>query len=396
MTGIIGAVSFVGRLYDAIKGTKIGEKIGIDPNSAGYADLLKRAGIKDVDLKLLTSDGDMVKMLDKSILEPTIIISKSMYARKDIDKVIEASVDAYISFYLAVFKTLTNIYSLDPAVALSLLANKGFDSEEYKTPIAGLVDLEDLDYLPIDAEAIKTIEIKNSMDVKKSNEDFLVKTVIKTVDLVINKTKNMVSINNFGDKDTDSISTSFSIPVIVKANIHVVDIDDMVSSFSQRGAEASLTTRFLKWKIGAISTSQFLTASDLLEDYQKNLLNSTNFSSYINKKSVADLNILNVINKHRGLNKMVVTYIMSEKELKQVSKGVGYDIDTRTEKQKLMNAMLAFNITAINTDRDKANTYISSISGFSTSDIKKLGNNGKSNNDAIEMLATALITNKPF
>ena len=176
----------------------------------------------------------------------------------------------------------------------------------------------------------------------------------------------------------------------------MVDIDDMVSSFSQRGAEASLTTRFLKWKIGAISTSQFLTASDLLEDYQKNLLNSTNFSSYINKKSVADLNILNVINKHRGLNKMVVTYIMSEKELKQVSKGVGYDIDTRTEKQKLMNAMLAFNITAINTERDKANTYISSISGFSTSDIKKLGSNGKSNNDAIAMLATALITNKPF
>ena len=103
-----------------------------------------------------------------------------------------------------------------------------------------------------------------------------------------------------------------------------------------------------------------------------------------------------MINKHKGLNKMVVTYIMSEKELKQVSKGVGYDIDTRTEKQKLMNAMLAFNITAINTDRDKANTYINSISGFSTSDIKKLGGSGKSNNDAIEMLATALITNKPF
>ena len=79
MTGIIGAVSFVGRLYDAIKGTKLGEKIGIDPNSAGYADLLKRAGIKDVDLKLWTSGGDMVKMLDKSILEPTIIISKSMW-----------------------------------------------------------------------------------------------------------------------------------------------------------------------------------------------------------------------------------------------------------------------------------------------------------------------------
>lgn len=396
MTGIIGAVSFVGRIYDALKGTKLAAKAGIDPNSAGYADLLKRAGIREVDLKLLTSGGDMVKMLDKSILEPTIIVSKSMYARKDIDKVIEASVDAYISFYLAVFKTLTNIYCLDPSVALSLLANKGFDSEEYKIPTAGLVDLEDLDYLPIDAEASRTIEVKNSMDTKKANEDFLVKTVIKTVDLVVNQSKSIVTIDDTGNDNTNSMVSSFSIPVIVKANIHVVDIDDMVSSFTHRGAEASLTTRFLKWKIGAINTAQFLTASDLLEDYQKNLLSSTNFSSYINKKSVADLNILNVINKHKGLNKMVVTYIMSEKELKQVSKGVGYDIDTRTEKQKLMNAMLAFNITAINTDRDKANTYISSISGFSTSDIKKLGGSGKSNNDVIEMLATALITNKPF
>ena len=396
MTGIIGAASFLGRVYDALKGTKIGEKVGIDPNATGYADLLKKAGIKDVDLKLLTSGGDMVKMLDKSILEPTIIISKSMYARKDIDKVIEASVDAYISFYLAVFKTLTNIYSLDPSVALSLLANKGFDSEEYKRPAAGLLDLEDLDYLPIDCEASRSIEVKNSMDVKKTNEDFLVKTVIKTVDLVINQSKNIVSIDDNGGSNSNSMASSFTIPIIVKANIHAVDVDDMVSSFSQNGAEASLSTRFLKWRIGAINTHQFLTASDLLDDYRKNLLNSNNFSGYINKKSVADLNILNIINKHRGLNKMVVTYIMSEKELKQVSKGIGYDIDSRSEKQKLMNSMLAFNITAINTDRDKANTYISSISGFSTSDIKKLGGSGKSNNDAIEMLATALITNKPF
>ena len=406
MGGLLGTVAAVGALYDLFKASKIGKSIGAD-KTAGYADVLKTAGIGKTEIDLINSGGDMVKILGNMILEPTIIVSKSMYARKDINGVIDSSVDAYIGFYTAVFRVLTIVYNMEPMMALSLLSNKGMDRESHEELVAGVMDLEGISALPlgsnIDAEMfardvlpnavkIEKTDIKRTSDIKKDDkQDFFAKTVIKSVNLTLNKTTTKSS----GDTDTDQQNININIPITIKANVHVVDVDAMVDSFKQFGVDASFSHRWVKWRIGAITAGQLLTGSDLIEDYKKRVLNPDNFSAYINKKSMADLNIFNVIKKYRGLNRMVVTYILSERELKAVSSEVGYDIDNRLEKQKLMNTMLAFNITTIDTDREIANTYISSISGFSSTPIKKLTSGDKSN-DGIEMLASALISNKPF
>lgn len=399
MGSLLGIVAAVGTLFDVFRATKLGKSVGADKLS-GYSDVLKQAGIGKTEIDLINSGGDMVKILGNTILEPTIIVSKSMYARKDINSVIESSVDAYIGFYTAVFRTLTLVYNMEPMLALSLLANKGMDREEFKVIKNGVMDLEGLKTLPlgVDAEDIKIDQdIKRTSDFKEEKKDFFAKTVIRSTNLNITKIENTTTTDsNNPDGSIKKVSNmQLTIPITIKANIHVVDVDAMVDSFKQFGVDASFTHRFIKWRIGALTTGQLLTGSDLIEDYKKRVLNPENFSAYINKKSLADLNILNVLKKHRGLNKMVVSYIMSERELKLLSAEIGYDINNRLEKQKLMNTMLAFNVTTIDTDRDIANTYISSITGFSSTPIRKLSSGGK-DSDGIEMLASALISNKSF
>ena len=411
MAGIVSTVLGISAILDVVSKWKSGKKIGLDKINTP-TNVLKEAGITEAEIKLFTSGGDMVKMLGNHIIEPTIIISKSMYARKDITSVIESTVDAYIAFYVAVFKVLVNVYKLEPSNALSLLANKGFDIEGIQKKV-GVSDLEGMKSLPIDSEAIGDINRSNSRTVTDKANDYLAKTVVRNIDITVsgNSSVERVTVkkdssgnpvyddngNEVAETSKNSNAYSLTIPLVIKANIHVVDIEDMVDSFKHRGHDAELKNRLIKWRVGAITTKQFWTASDLIEEYKKSTLNPDNFSSYINKKSIADLNILNIIQgRQRGLNKMVVSYIMSEKELASLSEVIGYDINNRAEKQKLMNAMLAFNVTTINTDREMVSVYISSISGFSVSPIKKLSKSAGKDTDGIELLATALMSNKSF
>lgn len=402
----IGAVASVGKIFDVVKDSWIGDKLGISGKS-GYSDLLKKAGITEKEIALMSAGGDMVKIMGNSVVEPVIIVSKSMYSRKDINNVIDSAIDAYAGFYVAVFKTLVTLYDIKPTIALSLLANRGFDKEEYEAPKRGLMDLEGLGRLPnIDAEAVGDVVKENIRRIDDKSNDYLAKTITRVIDLTINL-KHSTEItaqtdkvdqhgNPIDEKSKKGVSNTFTIPLIIKANIHVVDVESIMDSFEHRGVKAGFFERLVQKKIGAITTWEFLTGSDLIEEYRKKSLSADNFSSYINKKSITDLNVMNLINKHRGLNKMVVSYIVSEREMKQISEKTGYDIDNRLEKQKLMNTMLAFNITTINTDRDIANVYISSISGFSSAPIKKLSKSGDKNNDGIEMLASALMSNRGF
>lgn len=402
---LLGTVAGIGKIFDMVKDSWVGDKLGIS-GKAGYSDLLKKAGITEKELSIIAAGGDMVKVMSSSVVEPVIIVSKSMYSRKDVDGIIDSAIDAYAGFYVAVFKTLVVLYDIKPTIALSLLANKGFDKEGYIPPKRGLMDLEGLSRLPIDSEAVgdKIKEYSRTIDDKA--KDYLAKTITRVIDLnvnlkntteVIKETDKLDSAGNpIDDKSKSGSSYTFTIPLIIKANIHVVDIETITDSFEHRGIKAGFFERLIQKKIGAITTWEFLTGSDLIEEYKKKSLSADNFASYINKKSLSDLNVMNMINKHRGLNKMVVSYIVSEREMKQISEVVGYDIDNRLEKQKLMNTMLAFNITTVNTDRDIANVYISSITGFSSAPIKKLSKSGDKGNDGIEMLASALMSNRGF
>ena len=86
---------------------------------------------------------------------------------------------------------------------------------------------------------------------------------------------------------------------------------------------------------------------------------------------------------------------MTDSELELLGKRMGYNINKGSDKTDMMNALLALNVTSINEDRDMVSVYINGISGMTPSPIKKLSKSGgKDGGDAIEMLASALMSNK--
>ena len=410
---LVGILASLVKLWDA------GKTFFSGTESNEYKKALDAMNIKDVNVKLLSSGGNMVKFMGNNIIEPTIIVTKQCAARKDIDKVYESAVDAYVSFFLMVFKVLVSVHKLDSSQALSILANKGFDHENFPDGvISGLSSLENLSSLPnIDSEAIGTVT-------SAKEDGGVAKTILRTIELnidtssmelvkeqTVRETKNVdpitkqviedsdgnpehtrVEIGTATNKPTKSVTV---VPIIVKASVYVVDFEEIFNSVEHRGNSASFFTRFLKWKIDLITTKQFLTGSDLVEEYKKNLLNRDNFAAAINKKANVDFNLSTIFEKRTGLNRMVVTYIMSDRELDALCDKIGFDIDKKSEKNSFMDALLAFNITAINDDRDIANVYISAINGFTPVPIKKLTKSYK-DTDSIEMLASAMMSNKMF
>ncbi len=372
--------------------------------STTYDDALKTLKIDNATVSLATANGNMINFMKDHVVEPSIFISKNAYNRSDANSILEHTVDVYAAFYLQAFKALINVYDLPTKEAISVLASKGFDYESYKDDFKalGLMDLEGLKSFPNltkslakDIEALE-ISLEKSVSMGKDDNILSTKTIIRTLDVVIESKASSsrdTSITNVKSNINDRLVVN--IPIIIKANVNVVDLDTISNSVEHRSSSAGFFKRLLQWKVGVISARNFFLAGDLVESYKKGALTKENFGKTLDKSSSNHINIQSLLDKRIGLNKIVFSYIMTDSELELLGKRMGYNINRGSEKTDMMNALLALNITSINEDRDMVSVYINGISGMTPSPIKKLSKSGgKDGGDAIEMLASALMSNK--
>lgn len=368
-----------------------------------YEDALKTLKIDNATVSLATANGNMINFMKNHIVEPSIFISKNAYNRPDANSILEHTVDVYAAFYLQAFKTLINVYDLPTKEAISVLASKGFDYESLKNEFdgMGLMDLEGMKSLPNismsigkDAEA-NSIAIEKSVAIGKDDNILSSKTIIRTLEIVIDSKATTSRETSLGKDSVMTDRLVVNIPIIIKANVNVVDLDTISNSVEHRSSNAGFFKRILQWKVGVISAKDFFLAGDLVESYKKGALTKENFGKTLDKSSSNHINIESLLDKRVGLNKIVFSYIMTDSELELLGKRMGYNINKGSDKTDMMNALLALNITSINEDRDMVSVYINGISGMTPSPIKKLSKSGgKDGGDAIEMLASALMSNK--
>jgi len=381
---IIGAISGALKVVDRVQG------------SNNYSETLQDLKLKNSNIELLKSEGNMVNLMSKYVVNPVIFVSEDSYNRTDIDVILQHATDIYASFYMQVFKILINQHNMDSNTALSVLSTSGIDVEnwgEVGLVDPSLIDIESLtsdSYLPsldIDAEA-KVIGIKREASTKEMNDTLDSKTIIRTIEINATTTRTM---------DTGSpMVVSLDVPITVKASVLVYPMPTIISSVKFRGADASLFSRIIKWKIGSITTSNLLLGNDLAEDYRKGTLSRDGFSKMLNKASVNHISIGNLLDKNIGVNKTIFTYIITDDEATKLAKELGYKL-SGSDLRKALNALLAFNLVTINEDRDMITSYINGISGASVSSIKKLTKDSKgSSADSIELIASAMLANRPY
>lgn len=388
---LVGVLTTLSRVYD---------KISNRPDGSTVGEALKTLDIDKATLALATSGGNMVNLLKPLIVEPSIFVTKNVNSRTDINSVVEHSVDVYASLYLQTFKVLSNVYHLPTDQTLNVLANKGFEYESFKEDNLAVMDIESFNHLPNipknidkDFEALSATLDKTA----KINKDDLgmisTQTIIRNIDITIDsKLTYDKKIGGSGDEKYDD-RLVVNIPVLIKANVHVVDLDTISSSVEHRASNAGFFKRFLQWKVGVISFRDLILAGDLVEKYKAGAMSEGSFAKELSKSASNSINVNSLLDKRIGLNKMVFTYVMSDSELELLGKRMGYNINKGSDKSKMMDALLALNITSINEDRDLLSVYINGITGVSSTPIKKLSKGGK-DGDAIEMLASALMANK--
>lgn len=365
-------------------------------------EVMKTIKVDEATIALAGSGGNMVNMLRPMIIEPSIFITKTANSRTDINSISEHAVDVYAAFYIQAFKVLSNVYHLPTNQVLTILANKGFEYEAYKNNFdINAMDIESFTSLPLglDKEDM-SVSLNKSVQSVKNDDIIPTKTIIRSIDIVLTSDLDMTydsSVPNedgkFGKEKTSSKLTA-NIPLMIKANIHVTDLDTIANSVEHKASSAGFFKRFLQWKVGVISFRELLLAGDLVEKYKEGVLTKDNFAKELGDSAGNHINVQALLDKRVGLNKMVFTYIMTDDELALLGKRMGFNINKASDKDKLMNALLALNITSINQDRDLVSVYVNGISGMSSSPIKKLSKGGK-DGDGIEVLAAALMANKP-
>ena len=388
---MIGTMASLVKVLDKLRGT------------SNYDQSIGSLGLSNSNIELLKSDGNMVNLLSKFVINPVIFVSEDAYNRTDIDAILQHTTDVYASFYLQVFRILVNIHGLTTQEALSVLSTTSLDVEEWTgLEDASIIDAESLDsesffpQLDIDLEATR---ITKTREIKGIERDDLVesKTIVRTVEIVINtKGTAVTTVPGMAKPKTDTVDSTATIPLTIKASVLVYPAKTIVNSVKFRGNDSSLFSRLIKWKIGLISATNLLTGNDLAEEYKKGTLSKDNFSKVLNDATKNQISLNTLLDKNVNVNKTVFTYIVTDDEANMISKEIGYKLKGR-DLDKALNTLLAFNLVTINEDRDMITSYINGISGGSVSSINKLVKASKgSGADSIELIASAMLANRPY
>jgi len=369
---------------------------GVD---TGYDDAIKAMKLKDSNIELLKSNGNMVNLLAKYVVTPTIFVSEDSYSRKDIDTVLKHTTDVYAAMYLQVFKVLVNVHEMTVNEALSVMSTSGLDVESIGEPLsASNIDAESMVegvYFPkLDSEDV-SVTRSNKIVVDEDNSLIEAKSIVRTVNITVKANASSVTTLAKGGDHKSSVDVTLEIPIVIKARVLVYPMKTIINSVKHRGMDSSFFSRLIKYNIGMISAGNLITGNDLADAYKKGTLSKDNFSSVLNKASVNHLSVNDLINKNIGVNKTVFNYIITDDEAKLLTREMGLKLDGR-EGRELLNAMLAFNLTTINEDRDMVSVYVNGISGSSDASIKKLSKDKGGDGATIELLANAMLANRPF
>jgi hypothetical protein len=73
-------------------------------------------------VRLLRADGSLLKLINKYVVEPVLVIDNSLKNVEELDKAIALHVDMFTGFYMQAFEILTNIEGTSSNIAIDTLA----------------------------------------------------------------------------------------------------------------------------------------------------------------------------------------------------------------------------------------------------------------------------------
>ncbi len=355
-------------------------------------------GVSKEKAEVFYSQGSMLKLINKFIVTPTIIVSNSVKGEKVIADVIEHNVSLFTSLYSQVFTTLVSLHGISPSVAFELLSSS---YETYYSGLPGtednsltdLVAMEDSEFAflpgleastgkPNTKKKKKIITRKRSVDakIKDGDKNHIGKLITRDVEISIDFT------NKNGDK------RKFVIPVVIRANVIYTDFKNINNMLSKEDGESFLD-RIDEYRAGAITIGDLIFANDLIKNYKKRRINDKD--DLIREMRLRELNSASKLTKHgaAGFGKLYQMIIIGNDDAVMVEKQLRGSLHKERVKEAFLNATSSLTATIVDRDYERVVMFINDLKGSIDLSFKAVEQkSGKS--DSMEELLKILMTTK--
>ena len=340
------------------------------------------------DKEVFYSQGSMIKLINKFIVTPTIIVSNSVKDSKVIKDVIEHNVSLFASLYSQVFVTLVHIHGLKPAVAFELLSSNyetfygripGSEDATYDDLLLGLED-DTFAFLP----GLESASGKSKKDkMKKRKSGAAIKTPKENISKLITRE---IEISLTVDKKT------IVIPAVIRANIvytNFKNIDNMLT----KDSEESFLDRIDDYRAGAITLGDLIFANDLIMDYKKRRIKDR--EDLMREIRLRELNSVSKFSKHgvSGYSRLYQMIILGADDIVKIEKRLRGSMHKDRVKESFLNSTSSLTATVIDNDYERVVMFINDLKGSIDLSFNEVSGQTKKS-DSMEELLKVLMTTR--
>lgn len=410
MAGIFSALSSAWSITDTM-----GDIFG-----KGLSDKQKAEKIKALISKtnLIRTDGSVTKLVSRFVIEPFIIVSKDAKESEVIDRIIEANLDLFSSYYMQAFNILTSIEKLDVSVAVRLLGtDNGGVASAAQTGLLKYLSREDHDFssevdklmnnggfLSIEANDDKShpitiknrlsnrTEIKGSEGLNKVSEQPTYSLLQRNIEIVINL--DMISTQPDGKMTRDKDRGSIVIPITIKAIVIYAGRDSILNMLAPNSRDKRFGARLDEYRAGAITFKELIFAGDLIKQYKANRMADKEGLIKLTNERIVSANSKVIDQGVVGFDKFYNMIIMTNEDKVYFNRHIGGDISNEKYKQDFMNQAHAIAATILDDDYERANMLIKDIRGNVDIGYKTIAKRKSKDLDLTEIMK-AFAANKP-
>lgn len=447
MAGIFSALSTVFSITETVADMTSKEMTGKE-KADHIRNVLKKTS-------LISTDGSITKLLGAYTIEPFIIVSKNAKESEIVDKVIEANLDLFASYYMQAFNILTGVNKLDISLTVRLLGtdNAGVGSaakegilkylsrEEHVDEISKLMssggflstendysserndrenarELREQAKFKLDVALAKKRELRDQakfdreeelLKNSKPNTKMNVTTEIGA-DESLNKIsdqptygmlqRNLEIIVNAESKTTsngktlDTSTSKIVIPITIRAFIIYAGVDSIINMLAPNSRDKTFGSRLDEYRAGAITFKELMFAGDLIKQYKENRLKDREGLIKLTNERIVSANAKIIENGMVGYEKYYNMLVLTNEDKIIFNRHIGGDIANEKYKQMFMNQSHAIVTTILDDDYERAQMLIKDIRGSVDIGYKNLSKRKNKDIDISEILK-AFAANKP-
>ena len=196
-------------------------------------------------------------------------------------------------------------------------------------------------------------------------------------------------------KDKDIVDISSSIPINIRLIPAIVNNKQMDAILSLKSTDVSLTERFHSWWGGEISFSDLMFASDLIDEYRKNLIDDETgimeeIATRVTKaKAVGFVNGTSLVSASS-------MFVITDSVVKSIEYKMGGKFKNKSVRDKVFEGTYAMIIAVIDREWDTITFYYRGIdrgTECTVKDIKKISKT--SDNDIMSIFKALTSSNAP-